>query len=101
MTMHPGGFTPAWPLSRECKVLVMTGKPTVAELGVDLAAVEWKGSGEGPGIIEVAFVRAQGADWVLLRVRESRDGLVSVFTTFEWDCFIDGAKNGEFDHAAR
>jgi hypothetical protein len=77
----------------------MTGKPTVADLGVDLAGAEWKGSGEGPGTIEVAFVRAHGQDWVLLRIRESLDGLVSVFSTFEWKCFIDGAKKGEFDRA--
>jgi hypothetical protein len=79
----------------------MTGKPTVGELGIDPAAAEWKGSGEGPGSVQVAFVSAHGADWVLLRVRENPGGLVSVFTRFEWECFLDGAKNGEFDDAAR
>lgn len=79
----------------------MTGKPTVSELGIDPAAVEWKGSGEGPGTVEVAFVSARGADWVLLRVRENSGGLVSVFTPFEWECFLDGVKNGEFDDVAR
>lgn len=79
----------------------MTGKPTVSELGIDPAAVEWKGSGEGPGTLQVAVVSARGADWVLLRSPGSADGLVSVFTRFEWDCFLDGAKKGEFDDAAR
>jgi len=79
----------------------MTGKPTVSELGIDLADVQWKGSGQGPGTIQVAFVSARGKDWVLLRSQESADALVSVFTSFEWECFLDGAKNGEFDDAAR
>lgn len=79
----------------------MTGKPTVAELGIDPAEVEWKGSGEGPGTIEIAFVSARGANWVLLRVRDNPDGLVSMFTRFEWECFLDGVKSGEFDKPAR
>lgn len=79
----------------------MTGKPTVSELGIDLADVHWKGSGQGPGTIQVAFVSARGTDWVLLRSQDSADGLVSVFTSFEWECFLDGAKKGEFDDAAR
>ena len=79
----------------------MTGKPAVSELGIDLADVPWKGSGQGPGTIQVAFVSARGADWVLLRSQESADSLVSVFTSFEWECFLDGAKKGEFDDAAR
>jgi hypothetical protein len=49
----------------------------------------------------VAFVSARGTDWVLLRSQESAGGLVSVFTSFEWECFLDGAKKGEFDDAAR
>jgi hypothetical protein len=79
----------------------MTGKLTVSELGIDPAAVEWKRSGEGPGTVQVAFVSARGAVWVLLRSQGSADGLVSVFTRFEWECFLDGAKKGEFDDAAR
>ncbi|MGH3277680.1 MAG: hypothetical protein ACRDNW_00890 [Trebonia sp.] len=79
----------------------MTGKPTASELGIDAATVEWKGSGEGPGTVQIAFVSARGTDWVLLRVREDPGGLVSVFTRFEWECFLNGAKKGEFDDAAR
>jgi hypothetical protein len=79
----------------------MDGKPTVSELGIDPASVAWKGSGEGPGTVQVAFVAARGADWVLLRILGNPDGLVSVFTRFEWECFLDGAKKGEFDDAAR
>lgn len=78
----------------------MTVKPTVGELGIDVSALDWRGSGEGAGTIEVAFVTARGEDWVLLRVEGEAAGLVSVFSQFEWDCFLDGVKNGEFDDAA-
>jgi hypothetical protein len=50
--------------------------------------------------VQVAFVAALGGDWVLLRVLGDDDGLVLVFSRFEWECFLDGAKNGEFDAAA-
>ena len=35
----------------------MTAKPTVSELGIDLAAQVWHRSGRGDGTIEVAFAR--------------------------------------------
>jgi hypothetical protein len=75
-------------------------KPTVSDLGLDPAELEWVGSGEGPGTIQIAFAHACGLDWVLLRVCSSPDGLISVFTPFEWRCFVDGAKDGEFDDLA-
>jgi hypothetical protein len=80
-------------------------KPTVADLGVDLAAQAWQRSGTGDGAIEVAFARvpdAAGAleDWVLMRVAGDAEQRVLVFDRNEWDCFVDGARNGEFDDAA-
>lgn len=78
----------------------MAAKPTVRELGIDVPALDWRGSGEGSGTIEVAFVTARGEDWVLLRVKGEATGLISVFSRYEWDCFLDGVKNGEFDAAA-
>ena len=33
----------------------MTAKPTVYELGIDLAAQAWQRSGQGDGSIEIAF----------------------------------------------
>jgi hypothetical protein len=74
-------------------------KPTVAQLGIDLDVVAWRRSVGGPGAIEVAFATAAGQDWVLLRVAGDLGQRVSVFTRHEWDCFLDGAKNGEFDPA--
>ena len=79
---------------------VMAGKPTVRDLGIDPGALAWRGSGDQPGTVQVAFVTALGGDWVLMRVLGDDEGLVSVFSRFEWECFLDGAKNGEFDAAA-
>jgi hypothetical protein len=87
----------------------VTAKPTVSGLGIDLAAQVWHRSGRGDGAIEVAFVRAAGTrsaasadfpEWVLLRVAGDPDRRVLVFDRHEWECFLDGARNGEFDDAA-
>jgi hypothetical protein len=75
------------------------GKPTPAELGVDPDGLTWQRSGDGDGSIEVAVVRARGADWVLMRVAGDAEDRVLVFDRNEWDCFLDGARNGEFDDA--
>lgn len=76
----------------------MAAKPTVSELGIDVSTLDWRGSGQGAGTIEVAFTTTRGEDWVLLRVNGAT-GLISVFTRYEWDCFLDGVKHGEFDDA--
>ena len=107
----------------------MGGKPTPAELGIDLGTLKWERSGEGNGRIEVAFPlhgaagAAGGAhgggsagsvhgaevagrvtwdrgDWVLMRVVGDPDGRVLVFDRNEWECFLDGVRKGEFDDAA-
>ena len=79
-------------------------KPTAADLGIDPAALEWQRSGDGDGSIEIAFPAgpaSAGPDWVLMRVAGDPAGHVLVFDRNEWECFIDGARNGEFDDAAR
>ena len=78
----------------------MTAKPTVSDLGIDLAAQAWHRSGHGAGAIEVAFARADRTEWVLMRVAGDLDQRVLVFDRHEWECFLDGARNGEFDDAA-
>ncbi|HTR92714.1 MAG TPA: DUF397 domain-containing protein [Trebonia sp.] len=80
-----------------------TGKPTLAELGINPAALAWERSGDAAGSIEVAFPagpRWTRGDWVLLRVAGDPAGRILVFDRNEWDCFIDGARKGEFDDAA-
>ena len=111
----------------------MTGKPTVSELGIDLAAQVWQRSGRRDGSIEIAFVRtgepsaasaqsalpdapssappnepspgrsapAAATEWVLMRVAGDPNQRVLVFDRNEWECFVDGARSGEFDDAAR
>jgi hypothetical protein len=43
---------------------------------------------------------ADRAEWVLMRVAGDPDQRVLVFDRHEWECFLDGARNGEFDDAA-
>jgi hypothetical protein len=90
------------------------GKPTLQQLGVDPAELDWQRSGSGAGSLEVAFVGGQalagdgvptgggalvdggGADWVLLRVADDPTGRVLVYDRTEWMCFLDGVGRGEF-----
>jgi hypothetical protein len=94
-------------------------KPTIAELGIDLAALRWHRSGPGAGSFEVAFVGTAGdpqpgsgaaskagyptdasAEWVLLRVAGDPAARVLIYDRVEWESFVDGAAKGEFDDAA-
>ncbi len=72
-------------------------KSTIEELGIDPSTLTWRSSSTGPGAIQVAFAQALGHRWVLMRLADDPSAQVSVFTSFEWECFLDGAKNGEFD----
>ncbi len=81
----------------------MTAKPTVAALGIDPDAQDWARSGTGADAIEVAFVREAtqvSGEWVLMRVAADPAGRVLVFDRHEWECFLDGARKGEFDSTA-
>jgi SAM-dependent methyltransferase len=75
-------------------------KPTVGELGIDISALAWRRSTEGSGAIEVAFAWVAGEEWVLMRLDGDPEQRVSVFSRFEWDCFLEGVRNGEFDGGA-
>ena len=103
----------------------MIAKPTVEVLGIDPDAQEWQRSGDGAGAIEIAFTCVTSgvsggsggpgvsvasevtggrgtaepgeADWLLMRVVDDPDRRVLVFDRNEWECFLDGARNGEFD----
>jgi len=79
------------------------GKPAAGELGIDIAAARWQRSGAGAGAIEVAMVTGagpRGQDWVLMRVAGDPAGRVLVYDRHEWECFLEGVKNGEFDDVA-
>jgi hypothetical protein len=70
-------------------------KPTPEEF--DLATVEWIGSAHHPSDkddqVEVAFVDSN----VLMRNRSAADRIL-VFTQAEWEAFVSGALDGEFDY---
>jgi hypothetical protein len=48
----------------------------------------------------VAFAWVAGEEWVLMRLDGDPEQRVSVFSRFEWDCFLEGVRNGEFDGGA-
>jgi len=66
-------------------------------VAVDIAAAAWrKSSRSGPwtdNCVEVAFVGGS----ILVRDSKNPGGAVLVFTPSEWDAFVNGAKDGEFD----
>jgi hypothetical protein len=83
-------------------VVAVTAKPTVAELGIDVSAQHWQRSGDGDGAVEVAFIAGEEAEvtqWVLMRVAGDPEGRVLVYDRNEWECFLDGVRDGEFDDA--
>ena len=67
------------------------------DLRVDLGRAVWrKSTASGPNCdncVEVAFVD----EAIAVRDSKSPDGPVLVFTQAEWDAFVGGAKDGEFD----
>jgi Domain of unknown function (DUF397) len=64
---------------------------------VDLSRATWrKSTASGPNCdncVEVAFVD----EAIAVRDSKSPDGPVLIFTQAEWDAFVGGAKDGEFD----
>lgn len=62
----------------------------------ELASASWikaAASNTSGGCVEVAHV----GPWTVLRDSKNPDGPVHCFTSHEWACFLDGARNGEFD----
>ena len=70
---------------------------------LDLASLSWRRpagaeAGDEAGVMEVAMApRSAGGSWVLLRVSGDPDGRVLVYDEHEWECFLAGVRNGEFD----
>lgn len=58
----------------------------------DLNRAVWRSSGED-GRIQVAFVD----NLIGMRDGHNPDSPVLIFTEAEWDAFVEGAKDGEFD----
>ena len=63
----------------------------------DLNGVSWRRSTRSTkqrGCVEAAFL-ADGR--VAVRDSKNREGPALVYTSHEWDAFLEGAKDGEFD----
>jgi hypothetical protein len=75
----------------------MIGMARPNPVGPDLGGAAWrKSSRSGPytdNCVEVAFV--EGA--IVVRDSKNPAGPSLVFTENEWDAFVAGAKDGEFD----
>jgi len=60
----------------------------------DLSRAVWQGAPDDGGDgVQVAFVD----DLIALRNAADPDGAVLVFNQAEWDAFVAGARDGEFD----
>jgi hypothetical protein len=80
----------------------VTSKPTVENLGIDVAALSWQRSGDREGALEIAFARGPAGipgEWVLMRVAGDPAERILVYDRHEWECFLDGIRKGEFDDA--
>lgn len=62
---------------------------------VDLSAADWRKSSHSHtnGCVEVAFIEGQ----VAVRDSKDRSGPVLLFTAHEWEAFVGGARDGEFE----
>jgi hypothetical protein len=45
--------------------------------------------------VEVAHLES----WTVVRDSKNPDGPIHCYTTYEWQCFLDGARAGEFDRS--
>jgi len=61
----------------------------------DLSRAVWRKStlSHTNGCVEVAFVD----DRIAVRDSKDRNGAVLLFTPFEWEAFVGGVRDGEFD----
>ena len=65
---------------------------------MNLSNAQWKKSSRSTGdsnCVEVATGLEGGA--VAVRDTKNRDGGTLLFTSSEWEAFVGGAKDGEFD----
>lgn len=66
-------------------------------LRIDLSRAQWftstHGDTDGDNCVEVAFVD----EAIAVRDSKNPQGPALIFTAAEWDAFVGGARDGEFD----
>ncbi|WP_084713540.1 DUF397 domain-containing protein [Streptacidiphilus rugosus] len=60
---------------------------------LDLSGAEWLSSSQGVGDVQIAFVDG----FIAMRDGRSPEGPSLIFTPAEWNAFVLGARDGEFD----
>ena len=60
---------------------------------LDLSGAEWLSSSQGVGDVQVAFIDG----YIAMRDGRSPEGPSLIFTPAEWNAFVLGARDGEFD----
>jgi hypothetical protein len=63
----------------------------------DLTAAEWRTSSRSGGSGQCVEVATNLSGIVAVRHSKRPDAEVIIYTEAEWDAFIGGAKDGEFD----
>ncbi|PRX48289.1 uncharacterized protein DUF397 [Prauserella shujinwangii] len=65
---------------------------------LDLTRAEWRRLLPGADTVEFGFVpHTDGCTYVAMRSSSEPDAVVLVFTPSEWDAFLSGVRDGEFD----
>ncbi|MFF5990066.1 DUF397 domain-containing protein [Prauserella flavalba] len=65
---------------------------------LDLSDAEWRRVQPEGDTVEYTFVpHTDGVTYVALRQSSDPGGVVLVFTPSEWDAFLAGVRDGEFD----
>jgi hypothetical protein len=71
--------------------------PSKGSTAADWQSAAWRkstrSSPSGDNCVEVAF----DGDAVAVRDTKNRDAAMLIFTSDEWQAFIDGVKSGEFE----
>ncbi|MEU7001351.1 DUF397 domain-containing protein [Nonomuraea sp. NPDC046570] len=70
-------------------------KPSATDF--DLSSLDWISGALDPDIKDPVEIAHSGEN-ILMRNGGSDDDVVLVFTRAEWDAFVAGALNGEFDY---
>jgi hypothetical protein len=82
----------------------MTHPTANYDASVDLSRVQWhvstRSSSGGGGTCVEAGPLNDGTGRIALRHSQHPDGPVIVYTRAEWDAFLAGAKDNEFDFTA-